>query len=76
MLSELLLSILWTNNIDLKEKKTYSVFREMEMNEPRHKSKTSPWAKSHIFLDTLFICNNMEKKSKQKFLFIVKLSLF
>ena len=48
----------------------------MEMNEPRHKSKTSPWAKSHIFLDTLFICNNIEKKSKQKFLFIVKLSLF
>ena len=34
----------------------------MQLYGPRHESRTLPWAKCQIFLETLFICNDIDKK--------------
>ena len=41
------------------EKIFYLVFIEMQMYGPRQGSRTLPWAKYQIFLEALFICNNI-----------------
>ena len=41
------------------EKIFYLVFIEMQMYGPRQGSTTLPWAKCQIFLESLFICNNI-----------------
>ena len=44
----------------MKEKKIFFlVFIEMQMYGPRQESRTLPWAKCQIFLQVLFICNNI-----------------
>ena len=47
------------------------MFIEIQMYGPRQESRTLPWTKCQIFLETLLICNDIDKKSKQKFPFIV-----
>ena len=34
---------------------------------PRHESRTLPWAKCQIFLETLFICNDIDKSLNRNF---------
>ena len=67
MLSELLFFILCTTNVDPKEKIFYLVFIEMQMFGLRHELRTLPWAKCKIFLETLFICNNIDKHLNNNF---------
>ena len=52
----------------LKERKTfYLVFIEMQMYGPRQGSRTLPWAKCQIFLEALFICNNINTNLNKNF---------
>ena len=51
------------------------MFKEMQMYGPRHESRTLPWAKCQIFLEALFIYNNINTNLKKN-PYIVQLSLF
>ena len=46
----------------------------MQMYGLRHESRTLPWVKRQMFLETLSIC--IDKNLNKKILYIVKLSLF
>ena len=37
----------------------------MQMYGPRQESRTLPWAKCQIFLEALFMCNNINTKQKK-----------
>ena len=52
----------------------YLVFTEMQMYGRRHETRTLPWSKCQIFLETLFICNDIDENLNNPC--IVKLSLF
>ena len=39
----------------------------MQMYGPRQGSRTRPWAKCHIFLEALFICNNINTNLNKNF---------
>ena len=39
----------------------------MQMYGQRHDSKTPPWAKCQISLETLFICDDIDKDLYKKF---------
>ena len=45
----------------------YLVFTEMQMYGPRQGSRTLPWAKRQIFLEALFIYNNINTRLKENF---------
>ena len=53
----------------------YLVLIEMRMYGPTQGSRTLPWAKCQIFLDALFICNNINTNLNE-IRYIVKYSLF
>ena len=68
MLSELLLFILWTNTIDWKGKTIfYLLFIEMKVYGPRQGPQPLHWAKRHIFLEALFISNNINTNLNKNF---------
>ena len=48
----------------------------MQIYGSREGLRTLPWAKCHIFLEALFIWNNINTNLNKKFPYIVKLSLF
>ena len=50
-----------------REQNFYLVFTEMQIYGPRHESRTVAWAKCQIFLETLFICNNIDKNLNENF---------
>ena len=54
MLSELLIFISWTNNIDWKEKIFYWMFTEVQMYVSRHESKSLPWAECQFLFGNAF----------------------
>ena len=39
----------------------------MQMYGPRHGSRTLPWTKFQIFLETLFVCNNINTNLNKNF---------
>ena len=43
------------------------MFTEIQMYGPRHESRILPWAQCHIFLETLFICNDIDKNLNKNF---------
>ena len=52
----------------IKGEKIFNVvFIEMQMYGPRQGSKTLPWAKCKIFLEALFICNNINTNLNENF---------
>ena len=43
------------------------MFAEIQMYGLRQESRTLPWAKCKIFLETLFVWNNIDKNRLKKF---------
>ena len=67
MLSELLLSFYEQTPLIKGEKIFYLVFIEMQMYGPRQGSRNLPWAIRQIFLEALFICNNINTNLNKNF---------